>query len=242
MEKIIDFIKKRYKILIPLMVVLVLLITVYFLYREYKYDNYRDKREVLVYQYFGGNRVDYTALVTYNLKGAIVNLEAKDQSISYDGTPVYYRDSSMVLFPEEMNIVFPLKDGAQYRLYKYSLYENDNGEKRITVNTDIGNYNYFFLYDGEGNYFFPDDVVLKIGANKEINLSANSYVYADLYTLIYYDYQKDEAQVLELSKEEIWVENADFSVNVRENYFMHFGKKVLLFKPYKIDSVIDKYR
>lgn len=242
MKKILDFIKKRYKILIPLMVILVLLVTVYFLYREYKYDNYRDKREVMVYQYFGGNQVDYTAIVTYNLKGAIVDLEAKDQSISYDGTPVYYKDSSMVLFPEEMNIVFPLKDGAQYRMYKYSLYESIDDEKRITVNTETKNYNYFFLYDGDGIYFFPDDVVLKIGDNKKIDLSFNSYVYADEYTLIYYDYQKGDGEVIELNQEEVWVENDDFSVNVRENYFIHFGKKVLLFKPYNVDSVIDKYR
>ena len=40
--------------LIPVMVVFVLLITVYFLYREYKYDNYRNKKEEEVYQYFGG--------------------------------------------------------------------------------------------------------------------------------------------------------------------------------------------
>ena len=43
-KKIKKFFLEKYKILIPIMVVFVLLITLYFLYREYKYDNYRNKQ------------------------------------------------------------------------------------------------------------------------------------------------------------------------------------------------------
>ena len=81
MEKVINFMKQRYKIFIPVMVVFVLLITMYFLYREYKYDNYRNKEEVAVYQYFGGMKNEYTAIVTSNLKGVIVDVSAKDKKI-----------------------------------------------------------------------------------------------------------------------------------------------------------------
>ena len=77
-KKIVNFFQKRYKVLIPIMVVLVMLITIYFLYREYKYDNYRDKRDTEVYQVFGGIKTDYTAVITYNLKGNIIEIAGKD--------------------------------------------------------------------------------------------------------------------------------------------------------------------
>ena len=121
MKNVIEFIKQRYKIFIPIMVVLVLLITVYYLYREYKYDNYRNKQEYDVYQYFGGVRKDYKAIITYNLKDIIIGIEDKEKEIQYDSTPVYFASEEKILFPNEMSIVFPLQDGNQYKLYKYSI-------------------------------------------------------------------------------------------------------------------------
>ena len=109
MKKIIKFCKENYKILIPVMVGIVLFVTIFFLYREYKYDNTRNKKEVSVYQYFGGMRTDYTAIVTYNLKESIVGLKSKDTKIEYDSIPVYYQNEEKVLFPNEMTIIFPLK-------------------------------------------------------------------------------------------------------------------------------------
>ena len=111
MKKIIDFCKERYKILIPIMVVFVLLITIYFLYREYRYDNYRNKQEVAVFQYFGGIKNEYTAIVTYNLKDDIIDVSAKDKKIEYDSTPIYYEKEKKIIFPSEMNITFPIKNG-----------------------------------------------------------------------------------------------------------------------------------
>ena len=45
MKKMIDFFHEKYKILIPVMVVLVLLITTFFLYKEYKFANQKNKKE-----------------------------------------------------------------------------------------------------------------------------------------------------------------------------------------------------
>ena len=58
MKNIVKFFREKYKLLIPIMVVLVLLITIFFLYKEYKYDNTRNKVDVKVYQYFNSVRVD----------------------------------------------------------------------------------------------------------------------------------------------------------------------------------------
>ena len=43
MKKVINFCKENYKVLIPVMVGIVLLITLFFLYREYKYDNTKEE-------------------------------------------------------------------------------------------------------------------------------------------------------------------------------------------------------
>ena len=45
MKNIVNFCREKYKILIPVMVVIVLFVTIFFLYREYKYDNTRNKEE-----------------------------------------------------------------------------------------------------------------------------------------------------------------------------------------------------
>ena len=154
MKSLMKFLKNKYKILIPVMVGVVILISLFFLYRRYEYDNTKNKKEVLVYQCFAGVRNDFTAIVTYNLKDAIVDISAKDAKVQFDSEPVYYNDKSKVIFPSEMNIVFPLLNGSQYKLYKYATYYNEDEVHFIKNNTDLGTYRYFFLYDGEDLFFF----------------------------------------------------------------------------------------
>ena len=43
MKKIWDFIKDKYKIFIPIVVVIVLLIVIGYFYKEYNYNNYKNK-------------------------------------------------------------------------------------------------------------------------------------------------------------------------------------------------------
>ena len=244
MKKVIDFCKQKYKILIPIMVIFVLLITVYFLYREYRYDNYRNKKEESVYQYFGGIKNEYTAIVTYNLRNVIVDVNAKNKKIEYDSTPIYYTKNDKVLFPSEMNIVFPLKDGSQYRLYKYSIFEKIDDTDMITMNARSAYYYHFFLFDGKGLYFFPEEVSLKINGNEYKKLSSMSYVsIVGGYTLTYYDKDKEESEVLEIEGKKISIdqEEINLSVNLNERKFKVFEKQVLLFAPYNLNALsIDK--
>lgn len=244
MKKIINFCKEKYKILIPVMVGIVLLVTLFFLYREYKYDNTRNKKETSVYQYFGGTKHEYTAIVTYNLKDSIVNLESKDKKIEYDSTPVYYAEEDKVIFPKEMTIVFPLRNGSQYRLYKYATYYKEDNLHYIKNNTDIGNYNYFFLFDGEDMFFFPDEVTLKINDKEYKKLGAMSYVtVVGGLTLIYYDTTTETSEFIELEGDIVTVNNENINVNINEKYCMSFGEKVLLFTPNNLNPVfktIDK--
>lgn len=244
MKNIINYLKDKYKIFIPIMVAIVLLVTIFFLYREYEYDNTRNKLDSEVFQYYGGEKVEYTATFTYNLKDSIVGLSAKNKNIEYDSNPIYYKDLSKVIFPSEMSIIFPLKDGSQFKLYKYATYYNEDDVHFIKNNTDLGTYNFFFLYDGKGLFFFPDEVVLKINGKEYKNLGKMSYVSIDGgYTLIYYDTDTDTSEVIELDYDTVTVEGKNITVNVSERYFLSFSKKVLLMGPNNLNPVfktIDK--
>jgi len=237
MSKIIKFFKDKYKILIPIMVAFVLVITLYFLYREYQYDNTRNKQEELVYQYFGGDRVEYTAILTYNLKNSIIDIEAKDKKVRYDSTPVYYQDEDKVLFPRQMTIVFPYEK-AQYKLYKYATYYVDENVHFIKNNIDVGNYNYFFLYDGKNMFFFPDEVTIKLGGKDYKKLGAGSYVsVVGGLTLIYYDTATGTSDTVELEKNAVSVYNDFIDLNISEKYYMSLGSKILLITPENLNPV-----
>lgn len=244
MKRIIEFFKKKYIILIPIMVLIVLFVTIYFLYREYQYDNTRNKEDVPVYQYFSGVRVDYTAVVTYNLRKSIVDVYAKDVKIDSNTVPIYYEDNSNIIFPVEMSIVFPLKNGSQYKLYRYATYYNQDGVHFIKNNTDLGNYKDFFLYNGKDAFFFPEEVDLKIDNKEYKTLGAMSYVrVVGGYTLIYYDTATETSEVIELDGAKVTVSGENIEVNVSERYFQSFSNRVLLMSPNNLNPVfktIDK--
>ncbi|MBQ2873038.1 MAG: hypothetical protein IJE89_03455 [Bacilli bacterium] len=244
MKKIIEFCKEKYKILIPFMVGIVLLVTLVFLYKEYRYENTKNKKEISVYQYFGGIRTEYTAIVTYNLKDILVGIEAKDKKIEYDSKPVYYKDEDKVIFPNEMTAIFPLNNGLQYKIYKYATYYKENDLHYIKNSSDIGNYSYFFLYDGKDVFFFPDEVTLNINNKKYKDLGAMSYVtLVGGTTLIYYDTSTDTSEVIETDNDIVTVTSNNVNVNISERYFLSFGKNVLLFSPNNLNplsKMIDK--
>lgn len=244
MKKVIDFCKQKYKILIPVMAIFVLIITMLFLYREYKYDNLRNKKEEEVYQYFGGERNDYTAIITYNLKDIIVDVTPKDKKIDYDATPIYFKDQDKVLFPKEMSIVFPLKEESQLKLYKYSMYEKIDDTDIITMNNKSGYYYHFFLFDGKGLYFFPEEMTLYINDKEYKKLSPMSYVsVVGGYTLTYYDKENDTSEFLEVENKKIAVGSDDMhlNINLNERNFMVYDDYELLFAPYNLSALsIDK--
>ena len=241
MKKIVEFLKSRYKVLIPLMVVLVLLVTVYFFYREYKYDNYRNKVEVPVFQYFNSVRVDYQAQVVYNLRDVIVDINATDRKMNYDSTPVYYKVSDSVLFPSEMNVVFPLKDGVQYKAYKYASYKYEDEKHYLDNNSNnFKKYDNFFMFDGKYLFFFPDEVTIKIGDKEYTKLGRMSSVkLIGGATLEYYDSENDKVEFIEVEGKKIVAVNDNMSVNLTDQYLSIYNNKILLFSPQTLNSLTN---
>ena len=239
MEKIIKFCKEKYKILIPIMVVLVLLITVYFLYKEYKYDSYRNKQEVSVYQCFNGVKTEYTAIITYNLRKNIVSIEGKDKNINYDSTPVYYQEEDRVLFPQEMSIVFPDSATKQYRLHKYTNYYELDNQYVLSNDNKQGRYNNFFIFDNEGLYFFSDEVTIKIDGKEYVKLGANSFAeVVGGYTLSYYDKKTGKSELLEVEGKKVTAVNDYLDLNLNDRYFMLHNKKILLVPSYNLEALL----
>lgn len=243
MKKVIDFCKDKYKLLIPIMVVLVLGISLVFLYNEYKFDNYRNKKEISVFQSFSSVKTDYTAIVTYNLRDAIVDIKPKDVKIEYDSTPIYYSEEDKVIFPSEMSIVFPLRDGGQFKLYKYSTYYMEDDLHYIKNNVDTGNYSVFFLYNGKNTFFFPYEVDLKVGNKVVEKLSKMSFVTISDSAITYYDYEDDKGKIIETDNKEVTVTSENINVNLSGRFVTSFGRDVLLFSPKNLNPVfksIDK--
>ena len=240
MNKVIDFIKKKYKILIPVMVVFVLLITVFYLYKEYKYDNYRNKVEYKVFQCFGNTKKEYTAIVTYNLKDVIVGIEDKNKRVEHSSIPVYFMDEDKILFSEEMSIVFPQESGSQYKLYKYTTYEKKDDIYRIVSGRNNGIYNHFFLFDNKGLYFFSDPVTLRINNQDYVTLGANSYaeVYGG-YTLTYYDTENDKVETIEIDGKKVTAVNNYLNLSLSDRYFYIFDEKTLLIPSYNLNGLLS---
>lgn len=238
MKKILNFCRKQYKLLIPIMVGVVLLVTVFFLYKEYKFDNMRNRKEIPVFQFFGTLKENYTAIVTYNLKNSIVDVTSKDRKIEFDSVPIYYEDGSKVIFPKEMNIAFPLREGSQFKIYKYSTFYKEDDVNFIINNTDLINYDFFFLYDGSDLFFFPDEVTLNIDGIEYKTLGAMSYVrVVGGLTLIYFDTNSDSGEAIELDGKNVSVSSKYINVNISERYFMSFKNKVLLTTPNNLNPV-----
>lgn len=236
--KILDFIKSKYKILIPIMVVFVLLVTVYFFYREYKYDNYRNKEEVAVYQHFNSLLIEYNAQIVYNLKDVLVDFTPINRNVAFEVTPIYYKDSDKVIFPQDMNIVFPVTNGVQYKLYKYATYLNDNGTHKIKNSDYLNNYDLFFLYNGDDLFFFPDEVTLNMDGKEYVKLGKMSFVrLVDGYTLEFYDKENDKADFIEVEGKEITVTNDYMDVNLSRKYLKKYDSKILLFSPDSLKSL-----
>ena len=92
-----EFIKKKYNILIPIFLLVVLLIAILLYTREYKNNRYAYVSEVDVYQYFSGNKMEYVANISRNKSDGILEYENKDYPVSLDSTPVYIKDKDNVI-------------------------------------------------------------------------------------------------------------------------------------------------
>lgn len=217
---------KNAKIIIPSIVLLVLLIIVFIYLKEFKYNRYRNKQDDSFYQYLAGEKTEYEATISLNRDNEIKAFVPKGISIKFGSTPIYYKEEEKVIFPNEMNIVFPLKNKSQAKTKEFSYVKKVNNLYYLTFEDYKNNIDHFILHDGKNLYFFSDSVNFVID-NENIELSPLSYIVATQNELSYYDYEKDEFKTYDINKE-ILVTNKYYTLSVSYGYIDYSGSKLLL--------------
>ena len=119
-NKIIDYIKENYKLMIPIALMVVVFIAAIVYYKVTVYDNFAKKEEEKVYQWFYDQKYEYTGIVSTNRKDEIVDFKSKEIDVNLDSTPIYYQKEEKIIFPNNMSIVMPTLNCAEYLANKYS--------------------------------------------------------------------------------------------------------------------------
>lgn len=227
MKRVFSYVKKRYKIFIPFILLLILFIG-FFTYKQI--NNYTTSKKDSFYMYLIGVRKDYDATLTFNKDKEVTQMEIEGETIEIDSTPIYYKNKTEVLFPTKMSMVFPLKSNAQYKVNSFATISEKNEAYYLNTNNFTNNYSNFFLYDGENLFFFINEVTLKIN-DLEVKLSPMSYViYNPNGGVEYYNYEKDEYDIKEIIDANVVVYNDHFKVNVMNDSVYAKDNERLLIK------------
>lgn len=232
-----NFIKNKYNLLIPICLVVVLLIAILLYAKEYKNNRYAELKEVEVYQYFSGVKMEYTANIGRNRKNVILEYDNNDFAVSLDTTPVYIKGSGNAIFPKEMSIIFPLKD-KQYRVNALSEIYTENNLYYLNIRSLNKVLENIFYYDGNNLYFFVDNVTLIVG-DKEISLSPMSYVSCSYQNLVeYYDKENDIFETINITNEKVTVKNDYMTIDIASDKVIYKDSFSLLTKDFSMLSKI----
>lgn len=240
MKKFELFIKKNYKLIIPVCLLVVVFISFLIYYKVMMGNNYHVDTEEVVYQYFNGEKYQYNAVVSKNKKGVVVDFKPKDREINLDSTPIYYNSSSVVLFPKNMSVVMPTISCSEYLAKGYSYIDYNKGIYHLTTDKYYGKLNHYFLFDGKDLYFFIEPVELVIG-KETIKLSSYSYIttsYSNV--LAYYDKKNDTYKSVSLNDEDVYVQNDYYKIYLLRDTIDYQGQNVILTSDLEQLNTIDK--
>lgn len=158
------------------------------------------------YQYIAGQKVEYSGEIVLDKNDNISELQFNDVTIELDSTPIYYENDNKlyVIFPENMNIVFPNSNSLQYLSpYFTTLYNDAYGVYR----EDGKSFENCFFYDFDNLYFFIDQTILKVG---EIEYQLEPFSYAIVTpreSIEIYDRQNGEYYIIDTDKSVIAMAN-----------------------------------
>ena len=240
-NKVKNFIFDNYKILIPIILILIIFLGFIIYYIVLQTFAYTKVVTSNYYQYFGDEKVIYKADITYDKKGVIKEIKPKDKFINYDSTPMYEKGKDVVIFPDDMSVVAPVMNCSEYltKAKSYIKYEN----KRYSLITNkYNNYlGHYFLYDGKDLYFFIEDITLVMGDNK-VELSPFSYVVASNNSVTYYDKKTDKIETVTSDSGVTYVKNDYYKVYISSDYIDFSGQRVILTGDISYLSTIDEMK
>ncbi len=240
-ESVKKFVVANYKILIPIILMLVIFLAFVIYYLVSRVFTYSTVETGSYYQYFGSEKIIYDAQITKDKNGVITKIEPVDQYVGYDSTPMYDTSSDIVIFPSDMSVVAPIVNCSEYltKSYSYVLYENSR-YSLITKNYHqyLGHY---FFYDGKDLYFFIEDFTLVIG-NTSYDLKPFSYVIFDDGMVTYYDKENDAITSLSADSATTYVKNDYYTVYIGADYIDFSGQRVILTEDVSYLSTIDEMK
>lgn len=240
MEKIIKYIKENYKLMIPIVLMIVLFLAFIIYYKVSISNNYTKDTEGKFYQYFYDKKYEYTGVVTTNKRDEVVGFKTDDYDITFDSTPIYYQDKNKVILPSDMSVVMPTLSCAEYLSQGFSTITFENGVYNLVTNKYNNKLNHYFLYDGKDLYFFIENVTLKYNS-EEVTLSPFSYVIAKSGKYIsYYDKKNDMFKTIELDSNEVMVSNDYYKINVMKDMLDYQGTNIVLTSGIDNLNTIDK--
>ncbi len=219
---------RKRMIVLGISLLVILLVTVgIFLTNNYykdmntiKYENYN------LYQYFSGIRYDYTGIITIEHEDEVTNIKSDGVDIDFDNTPIYYQEiDNEVLFPDNMEIIFPSIKNKAYKLNYFSKIMVDltnDEESAFLVNKEKNIYlDKSFLYDGNDLYFFPYST--KVIIDGELyNLSPLSYINVEYNGSIeIYNKKIDKYTIIDNYKKDVIANFLDYQINLSTDMIMY---------------------
>ena len=162
-------------------------------------------------------------------KGEITELRTKEGAINLDSTPVYYKNSSKVLFPETMAKVEGSNNGKMTKIERFSTLEKEEESIYLVRKKERKLLENSFLWDGSDMYFFLGNATLSVN-NETYELSPFSYIIASYKNGVeIYNYQKDEYKIIE-SKDSIYVTTDNYTIDTTTDVLKYGEKEQLLLK------------
>ena len=238
-ENIKAIIKENYKLIIPIALMVVLFIAALVYYLVLVNNNYTKDETKKVFQNFYGKGYEYSLIISKNRRNEIVKITPKDIEVNYDSTPVYYKEEDVVIFPEDMSVVMPTLNCAEYLSKGYSYITYKNGIYNLTTEKYNNKLNHYFLYDGKDLYFFIEPVTLTVN-NEKIKLSPLSYVIANYNkSITYYDKKTNTTKVIETTNN-AKVENDYYKINISKDDLDYQGMEIILTSAIENLNTIDK--
>lgn len=227
-DNIKNIIKENYKLIIPIALMIVLFISFLVYYKIMLSNNYTKDETIEVFQYFYAKKYEYNLKVSKNRKNVIVDIAPQNIKVEYDSTPIYNKNSNIVILPKDMSVVMPTLSCQEYLSKGYSYITYNKGNYILTTNKYNKKLNHYFLYDGLDLYFFIEPVTLTINEEK-IELSPFSYIIAKHNNSIsYYDKLTDTFKIIETKDDNSIIENKYYSINISKDTLNYQGTNIIL--------------
>lgn len=228
--------KKNSKILfISLIVILVVSIVGFIIYKHYEKLNEVSIEDYALYQYFAGQKYEYTGELSLKRNGEITKLKYKDVEIDVDSTPIYFTNvDNEMLLPTNMGFYILRLRNENYKLPYFSRIfveetENDSNSYLIT-DEDKVYLEKSILFDGNNLYVFLCETSITIDG-EVIELSPLSYISVNYQGEIYYYNKKnDEYKIIDSHNDDVIAVIDGFKVNLSTDSIMYENNAKLLIR------------